>query len=189
MKKNIIILSLILVSCNKSLLNKTFYFVEPYKEWEITLKVKSDSSFIMEDKLGCNKFEYTGSWKDFNLGGFKCFLLNDTHETFYDPERKMYYYKKSSQSTAKFDDDYRFFKFIKFDTVYYSNINKLVLRGMTFRTSNSFSESSLLKKRIKMLRSDYIKKYGRKKFIEIFGEGKSMKIAMKNLVNNDCPHR
>ena len=45
-----------------------YYYVEPFKEQEINLFLKSDSTFSFQDASGCNQFEFTGIYKMANEG-------------------------------------------------------------------------------------------------------------------------
>ncbi len=86
------------------------------------------------------------------------------------------------------DNEYRF-DFLRQDTICYTGGNKFMIRGMPFRKQTIFSPKNLRRKRMKILRDDMVFKFGRETFIEIYGEGKSMKKAFDNFNRKDCPHR
>jgi len=182
------ILLLIFSSCSKQLYDTTYYHIEPNKEWELTFILNHDSTFVVEDKFGCNKFKFTGIWHEYNLNGYECFILNDTSVWNYDNGRKLYSIKKQGVNFILADDDNRF-EFIKQDTVCYTGANKFMFRGMPFQKQTIFSPKDLGKQRAKMIRDEFVFKFGKQKFIEIFGEGRSLKKALDNLNKTDCNHR
>lgn len=175
-------------SCSKQLYDCTYYHIDPSKEWELTFTLNKDSTFVIEDKFGCEKFSFTGNWHECKSNGYKCFILNDTSVWNYDKGREVYYIQKQGGNFIIADDENRF-KFINHDTVYYTDAYKFIIRGMPFQKQTIFSPKNLGKQRAKMIRDEFVFKFGKQKFIDFFGEGKSMKKALDNLSKPNCNHR
>ncbi len=76
----VIALMLLLFACTKQIYNKKYYYIEPYKGWELVFILNSDSTFILEDKFGCEQFEFSGVWDrdEFSFLDYECFVLEDT---------------------------------------------------------------------------------------------------------------
>lgn len=184
----VVVVMLFFSACTKQIYNKTYYHIEPDREWELVFTLKSDSTFIIEDKFGCNKFKYSGIWDKLFFPGYECFVLEDTCEWNYDEGRKLFSTQKQGVNYVIADDNNRF-EFVKHDTVCYTEANKFIIRGMPFQEQTIFISKNLGKKRARMFRNEFVFKFGKQKFIEVFGEGKNMKKALDNLSKPDCNHR
>jgi hypothetical protein len=57
-------------------LPQRYYYVEPFKEQEISLLFKSDSTFSFQDASGCNQFEFTGKYKKVAEGESNYFVFD-----------------------------------------------------------------------------------------------------------------
>jgi hypothetical protein len=188
MKKFIFISALTMTaiySCTPTLTSSRYASIEPWKEWEIEVKFNKDSSFTMIDRFGCNRFNYIGIWH-YHQDSFLSFVvLNDTTKSEYIKSNDMYrfydrQYQKQREVASK-----EYFPVITTDTVYvFEKNNMLRFRGLTFKRQKLFSNRNLSKERERIIERHYIDEMGRDLFIKIFGNGKGIKEARKNIM--DC---
>lgn len=154
---------------------KHFYFVEPFKEQEIWLQLGDGNTFILSDLTGCNQFSYTGKYTK----GADFFST--------------YYILNLPDSGQEGADDLLpinsgdVFKINSGDTAWILNEERLVLQAKSFKASRN-ANLNLRKIRVAKLEEFYIDQLGRKGFIQALGEGKSVKVARRNLMKCSMPH-
>jgi hypothetical protein len=185
MKNRIIILSviaaLLIVSCTPKLTNSKYTSVEPWKEWEIELLFKKDSSFVITDRFGSNVFDFSGRWHYYQDSVLDFIVLSDTAKSEYDKYHDLFQFynkKKQKQQVVRAD---RYFPVISTDTAWVLNKRQISFRGLTFDIRKLSSKKDLSDERVKKIEDFYISKIGREFFIKTFGEGKGMDEARKNI--------
>lgn len=144
--------------------SKYYYYVAPFKEQEVILNFKSDSTFKLYDVIGCNQFEYTGRYR-----------IKDNFFIF-----KSVTYKNllSSESEP--------FQISDGDTAWVINSERLFIHKMPFKITPT-PDVSLQEIRYKKLEEYYIDLLGKKAFLEIFGGGKGKVAAKKKLLECKLP--
>lgn len=170
MKSGILgIVMAILCSCNAGRRTfQTYYYVEPFKEQEVILFFKDDSTFNFLDLTGCNKFEFAGRYKQIGDSAIKYFIFDSV--------------KSQDVSSSKFNSDL-VFSIRNGDTAWILNRERIFIHKLPFiATSNS--NIDLQKIRYKKLEEYYTNLLGREGFIKVFGNGKGRKEAKKRL--SDC---
>jgi hypothetical protein len=170
----------IFTSCRMGNLNKTYYYIDPGKEWDIFLTLNEDSTFVIQDTFGCNNFKFTGKWENLSDKGHRFFRLNDQRIWVHDPIRGFYYSNDLNLPIIR-DVGGEGFKYIKMDTLYYSYFGKVKFRGLTFKRKSIFVTNNLGRKRAKISKNKLVAIYGRRVIIEMIGDGVSMKKALERI--------
>lgn len=185
--KNIIpILTIIILmaSCANKLTKGRFAAIEPWKEWEIELKLNKDSTFTLEDRFGCNVFNYRGRWYYHKDIAVAFIVLNDTIKSHYIKSHDMYQFFNTKTQKQQMIQANEYFPVISTDTVLIFEKNKmLTFRGLTFKKQKLFSNKDLAERRFKIIEKYYFDKMGKEFFIKAFGNGKGIKEAKKNILN------
>jgi hypothetical protein len=184
--KNVFIISvavlLLTTSCAHKLTGKNYIAIEPWKEWQIELKLNQDSTFGLTDRFGCNVFDYSGQWHYHRDSVFSFLILNDTAKAVYIKSHNAYQFfnrKTQKQQIVRAD---QYFPVISIDTILILNNKRLRFRGLTFVRQKLFSSKNLSKKREQMIEVFYFDKIGKEHFIKTFGDGKGLKEARKNII-------
>lgn len=138
---------------------KRYYYVEPFKEHEVRLVFNSDSTFKLNDVIGCNQFEYTGRYK----------MMNDFYVF-----KSVIYKSLLSSSTEPF-------QLSDGDTAWVINTERLYIHKIPFKITPT-SDVSLQEIRYKKLKEYYIELLGKKAFLEMFGGGRGIVAAKKKLL-------
>ena len=147
-----------------------YYYVEPFKEQEINLFLKSDSTFSFQDASGCNQFEFTGIYKMANEGESDYFIFDSV---------------KLRKVLPNSNHDV-IFPMKNGDTAWIINRERVFVHKQPFiATSNS--NINLQEIRYKKLEEYYTGLLGRKGFIKVFGNGKGKREATKRLLECKLP--
>ena len=167
----IAILIIVIPSCVSNKKNiHNYYFVEPHDEIEIKLFFHSDSTFILEDRSGCNQFVYKGKYKS----------EKDAFENYYIFDSVIV------QKIFPTSDPKLFFPIKNRDTAFILNNERLFIHGNPFILM--FNEKINLERiRNKKLEEFYVNQLGREGFINTFGNGKGIKEARKRLTECHLP--
>lgn len=162
--KSISLLLIIIVfySCTASRKDiKSYYYVEPFKEQEIILTFNTDSSFRLEDLIGCNQFEYVGQYK--KSGEYYIF-------------ESIKYKNLMSRNSIPFP-------LADGDTAWIINRERIFIHKQPFKLILK-ANVNLQQIRYKKLEAYYIDLLGKNGFIKTFGNGKGKNEAKKRLL--DC---
>ena len=172
-----VVILLVIISCSHSI----YTTIEPWKEWEIELKLNKDSTFKMTDRFGCNIFDYSGQWHYHKNYTLNFIVLTDTTKSEYIKSHDMYqFFNRETQKQQVVRAD-QYFPVISTDTVWILNNRKMNFRRLTFDKQRLWSSKDLGKKRVQMVEKFYIDKMGKELFIKTFGNGKGIKEAEKNI--------
>jgi|SRR5450432_3536849 hypothetical protein len=167
----LIISSVIFCSCAVNRKGEqTYYYVEPFKEQEIKLLLREDSTFSLQDLTGCNQFEFTGRFgrKYDNTGNYLIFVL-----------------VKFQNLSSAFNSDF-LFSIKNGDTAWIINSERIFIHKQPFIfTSNS--NINLQEIRYKKLEEYYTGLLGWQGFVNVFGNGKGKKEARKRLLDCKLP--
>ena len=144
--------------------SKRYYYVEPFKEQEVRLNFNSDSTFKLNDVIGCNQFEYTGRYK-----------MIDNFYVF----KSVIYKNLLSSNTEPF-------QLSDGDTAWIINTERLYIHKIPFKITPT-PDVSLQQIRYKKLEEYYIDLLGKKAFLQTFGGGKGMVAAKKKLLECKLP--
>jgi len=168
----LIITVTIFCSCNVS--KKTaqnYFYVEPFKEQEIKLFLKDDSTFIFQDVTGCNQFEFTGRYRAVTEG-----------------DEKIRYFVLDSvklQNVLSNLNPELVFPINNDDTAWIINAERIFIHKQPFiATSNSNINLQVI--RYKKLKDYYTGLLGKQGFLNVFGNG-SKKEAKKKLLECKLP--
>jgi len=162
----------IFCSCNVSKEGiQNYYYVEPFKEQEIKLLLKDDSTFTFQDLTGCNQFEFIGRYEKKSNDNTVSYLIFDSI--------------KLLNVLSNFNSDLIFF--IKNgDTAWVINNERIFIHKQPFIITLN-SSINLQEIRYKKLEDYYTNLLGRKGFIEVFGNGKGKREAKKRLLDCKLP--
>lgn len=170
-----VIISIIAVaifcSCNvNKKMVQNYYYVEPFKEQEIKLLLKDDSTFSFQDLTGCNQFEFIGRYKKMT-NSTNSYLVFDS--------------VKLQNVLSEFNSDF-IFNIKNGDTAWIINSERVFIHKQPFiATANS--NINLQEVRYKKLEDYYIGLLGKEGFIKVFGNGKGKKEAKKRLLDCKLP--
>ncbi len=179
------IITILITSCSLKLTSRVYTTIEPWKEWEIEMKLNKDSTFKMTDRFGCNIFDYSGRWRYYKDSIFKYLILNDTTKSEYIKSRNSYQFFNRRIQKLQIVRANQYFPVISTDTGLILSNSRIRFRGLTFERQELLSNKDLSKRRIKILESYYITEMGKDLFIKTFGKGKGIKEARKNLKECD----
>ncbi len=176
------------ISCNRNIYG-AYHYVNPESNILLNLTFNQDSTFKLNGQTSCTQFFYEGSWKKVKTELFDCYLINDTNKMVLDTVRQLYFYFKQNKIQYSIQNEEYMLEYIENDTICYTPAKKFLLKGLPFTRDNILTPNNISEERAKYIRKDFIGKYGKKLFIETFGDGKNMKRAMENLKKNNCSHR
>lgn len=166
----LIIIIAIFCSCDASRKGmQNYYFVEPFKEQEVNLYLKDDSTFIFQDLTGCNQFEFTGRYKQVNDSTISYLIFNSVKPQNVLPN-------SSSDLIFSVQDG---------DTAWLINRERIFIHRQPF-IATSKSKINLQKIRYKKLKAYYTSLLGKEGFLKVFGDG-SKKKAKKRLLECKLP--
>jgi hypothetical protein len=149
---------------------QNYYYVEPFKEQEIKLVLKNDSTFNFGDVTGCNQFGFTGEYRQKTDGSLSYFILDSV---------------KIQSTLSGFNSDL-IFSIRSGDTAWVINSERIFIHRQPFiLTSNK--NKNLVKIRYKKLKEYYIGLLGQQGFIRVFGNGKGKREAKKRLLDCNLP--
>jgi hypothetical protein len=172
MKLNsLIIIVALFCSCSVNRkVTQNYYYVEPFKEQEIKLFLKDDSTFNFQDLTGCNQFEFTGQYKRKGDNTFSYLILDSV---------------KLLNVLSNFNSEL-VFSIKSGDTAWVINRERIFIHKQPFiATANS--DINLPEIRYKKLEEYYTSLLGRKGFIKVFGNGKGKNEAKKRLLDCKLP--
>jgi hypothetical protein len=149
---------------------QSYYYVEPFKEQEIKLFLKIDSTFSFQDLTGCNQFEFTGRYKQVSDNGFNCLVFDSV---------------KLQNVLSNFNSDL-IFSIKNRDTAWIINSERVFIHKQPF-IAVSNNNINLQKIRYEKLEEYYTGLLGREGFIKVFGNGKGKKEAKKRLLECTLP--
>jgi hypothetical protein len=178
-----LVLSLILVSCSSN--QKKFSYIDVRKEFEMEFQMNKDSTFTLIDSFGCNVHFQKGKWKKIknqNNFVYATYVLTDTTSIFngIDIYGKEYiYYYNSFNKIKVVNNKSNRFPIINNDTIYFYTPNNVSINKYNFKKE----KGNVQEKRIDILEDSLINVFGKKLYVELFGERKSLKIARRNLKN------
>ena len=184
MRKIIILIVFLSISCSSTLIDKRFTLVSTDKEWELELILYQDSTFTLKDEYGCNKLSQKGKWKviqNTDNISIKTLLLTDNIEIQYNTNRfghKTISYESDLDGLRYENKIENQFPLIIKDTLRLVSKNEVVYKTYTFVIFNG----NIQDKRLKQLEEIYIDKIGKENYIEVLGEGKDIKKARENLL-------
>lgn len=153
-------------SCNVTRDNMTRYYdVEAFQEQEMSLLLTKDSSFTLEDLLGCNRFKFTGKYKQFGTypTGYLVFDSVQSHKVMIVPDTRGIFPVKNG------------------DTAWLINSERISLHQKAFKITTR-KKLDLREIRYKQIKAFYIDLLGEKGFLETFGEG-SEKEARRRILH------
>lgn len=168
------------ISCT----SKKYFAIEPWKGWEIELSLNKDSTFILSDTIGCNTFYYMGKWHLSKDSLFNYVILKDTINVIYNADYNMFSYFNQHTKQKQVVEAQDFFSIGEIDTILIINKNMMLFKNLTFNRTKICESNNLEEKRIKIIENYYINKMGKKLYIKVLGDGKSVNQARKNL--KDC---
>lgn len=172
--------ALLMTSCAYKFTSKTYITVEPWKEWQVKLQFKDDSSFEMVDSFGCNTFDYVGNWRFKRTDGRNLLLLQGSAKVQYDSAHDAYLVPNSRTGKTELIKADRYFPIISLDTMIVLKKKVLQFRGLTFKAQSATKDLNL--ERAKMIERYYTHKFGKRQFIEAFGGGKGLAEARKAIL-------
>lgn len=169
--KSVLLISVITIfcSCSSSKKINNYYYVEPFKEQEVLLLLKADSTFNLKDLTGCIQFEFTGRYREerTSIGGY--FLLDSI---------------KLQNVLSSFTPEI-IFPLKNGDTAWIINRERIFIHKQPFiATSNN--KKDLQEVRYKKLKDYYIGLLGQEGFLQTFGDG-NRKEARKRLLDCKLP--
>jgi hypothetical protein len=167
MKSTLLLLVIIaFYSCTASRQNvKSYYYIEPFKEQEIKLTLNSiDSTFRLEDVIGCNQFEYAGRYKKSSE-----YLIFGS----------VIYKNLLSSNTIPFP-------LTNGDTAWIINSERIFIHKQPFKLTSK-TNIDLQQIRYKKLEAYYIDLLGKDGFVKTFGNGKGIGEAKKKLLECVLP--
>jgi hypothetical protein len=161
----------VLFSCRMTKgVNSTYYFVEPFKEQEVMLFINNDSTFKVEDSIGCNQFKFVGIYRKLKNDNISYLVFDSVR----------------FQSLLTNADQSLFFQIENKDTAWIINKDRIFIHNKPFALLLR-KKTNLQEIRYKKLRDYYIELLGKGGFILTFGEGKGMKEAKKRLLDCTLP--
>jgi hypothetical protein len=169
-----------MTSCAYKFTTRTYVAVEPWKEWQVELTFRDDSSFEMVDSFGCNTFDYAGNWSFRKTNGSRLLLLQGSAKAKFDEAHDAYLVPNIKTGKAELVNADRYFPIISCDTMIVLKRKVLQFRGLTFRAQSVVE--NLNSERVKLIERYYTKKFGKRQFIEAFGGGKGLGEARKTLL-------
>jgi len=167
----LIIATIIFCSCNVSRrATQNYYFVEPFKEQEVKLFLKDDSTFSFQDVTGCNQFEFTGRYERSNSNAVNYLVFNSV----------------KLQNTMPNSNPDLIFPIKNGDTAWIINNERIFIHKQPF-IATSKGNINLQEIRYKKLEEYYTGLLGKKDFIKVFGNGAGKKEAKKRLLDCKLP--
>ncbi|SFW81962.1 hypothetical protein [Chitinophaga sancti] len=148
---------------------QNYYYVEPFKEQEVNLYLKGDSTFIFQDLTGCNQFEFTGRYKQINDSTVSYLLFSSV----------------KLQNVLPNSNNDLIFSVQDGDTAWIINRDRIFIHKQPF-IATSKSTINLQEIRYKKLEEYYIGLLGKEGFLRVFGDG-SKKEAKKRLLDCKLP--
>jgi hypothetical protein len=149
---------------------KKYYYVEPFKEQDVTLTLKADSTFVFSDLMGCNQFEFMGVYKH-NLDSIFNYLIFDS--------------VKFKQISSAYDSPL-VFSIKTGDTAWIINKERIFIQKVPFHFTRK-TNLNLQKIRYQKLKEYYINLLGRAGFIKTFGNGKGIREAKRRILGYSTP--
>jgi hypothetical protein len=178
----VIIVDIVMLnSCAYKFTGRTYVAIEPWKEWQIQVRFKADSSFEMVDSFGCNRFDYVDNWRYNEANGERSLILKDSAKALYDKLHDAYFVRNSKMSKEQVIKSDRYFPIISSDTMVFIKNRVLRFRGLDFRVQDGAKDLNI--ERAKMIESYYVKTIGKRQYIEAFGGGKGLNEARKAIMN------
>ncbi len=159
----------IFCSCSASRKVQNYYYIEPFKEQEILLLLKEDSTFNLKDKTGCNQFEFTGKYRQVIESAGSCFIVDSI---------------KLQNVLSNFNSEV-IFPLKNGDTAWIINKERLSINHQPFKITSKVN-IDLQEIRYKKLKEFYINFLGKEGFLKVFGNG-SKKEAKKRLLECKLP--
>jgi hypothetical protein len=166
MNRLLILFLVIFCSCSSANKLKSYYFVEAFKEQEILLQLKDDSTFSFIDKIGCNKFEFRGKYKEAIGSAGNYFIIDSIRLEEIMPN-----------SNSKL-----IFQINNGDTVWIINNDRLSINHQPFKRMEK-ANVNLQEIRYKKMKEYYIEFLGKEGFLKIFGNGNEREAKRRLL---DC---
>jgi mRNA deadenylase 3'-5' endonuclease subunit Ccr4 len=169
--KSVLLIITIFFTCitSKSASQQQYYYVEAFKEQEVKLVFKRDSTFIFQDLTGCNQFLFTGKYRKVDDGKLSYFILDSV---------------KFQNVLSSFNSEL-IFPIKTGDTAWVVNAERVFIHKQPFiATSNN--NINLQEIRYKKLKEYYVGLLGEKGFLKVFGNG-SKKEAKKRLLECKLP--
>ena len=167
----LIIIMAIFFTCitSKSAAQQQYYYVEAFKEQEVKVVFKNDSTFTFQDLTGCNQFLFTGKYKKVD-DGKSGYLIFDS--------------VKLQKVLSSFNSEL-IFSISNGDTAWIVNTERIFIHKQPFiATSNN--NINLQEIRYQKLKVYYIGLLGKEGFLKVFGNG-SKREAKKRLLECKLP--
>ena len=147
-----------------------YYYVEPFKEQEIKLYLKDDSTFSFRDATGCNQFEFVGRYKKRNDNTISYLMFDSV---------------KLQNVLSNFNSDL-IFSINNGDTAWIINKERIFIHKQAFIVTTNIN-LNLQEIRYRKLEEYYTGLFGKAGFIKVFGNGESRKVAKKRLLECNLP--
>jgi hypothetical protein len=161
MRHTIIIFLLITIifssSCGVSRnVTRSYYYVEPFKEQQIKLYLNNDSTFRLQDEIGCNTFLFSGRYRQINDTNVTFIIFDSVTSKIDHPNlQPQNVFVISNQDSAIIYTDERIFIHLQpFISVSNKEINKINLSDITY----------------KKIKAYFINQYGKKGFYKLWGK-------------------
>jgi len=155
--------------CSSSKEVSNYYYIEPFKEQEVLLLLKPDSTFSFKDLTGCNQFEFTGKYRQVIENASRYFILDSI---------------KLQNVLSDFNSEV-IFPLKNGDTAWVLNRERIFIHRQPFIATLN-AKINLQEIRYEKLKDYYIALLGKKGFLQTFGSG-SKKEAKKRLLDCKLP--
>lgn len=172
------------MSCSGSFINSRFVYIDAAKEQDMELTFYADSTFVLQDVNGCNVMGQKGAWhllQNKKIDSYATLLLIDNTKVKVANNmhgQAIYSYTSNLTGNQYMYKAESYFPIVDSDTIHvHDNQNSLIFRNLNFVKFNGNVE----KARIKILEKRIIDKFGKKVYIQTYGEGRSMRKARENL--------
>jgi hypothetical protein len=185
MKKLIVCLILLtLYSCSSSIIGKRFVYYNSENESDLELIFNKDSTFTLKDEYGCKRMSQKGNWlkmesdeKTFFL--YRLILFDSTKPSVSINlfGKKIYTYKSNCDGKIYTIKEDSYFPLISKDTITIMNSKNIIFRGLYFfKFKGNIEEVRIINQE-----KEFIKKFGKKAYIQTIGQGISVTKARESL--------
>lgn len=173
---------LFLTSCSARITSRRFALIQPEREWEVTLTLKEDSTFILKDDFGCNKFYYSGKWQYLNSSAAFKVILSDTLKAEFVRSYGAYKVYNRNINSEELYLPNRYFPVISRDTITFNkNKTEIFFRHLVFKKQTVFNRKNLSKTSASILARMLVNgtKLSNMDFKKMFGKSKRKMIKEK----------